>query len=595
MEFEQGEGKSQTPTFRYLFILGLTVLQEVNGWTYHYSETNMTYREAELWCRNKYTNLVAIQNKEEIKHLNEFLPFNPGYYWIGIRKINGVWTWTGTNKELTEEARNWASGEPNGKGNNEDCVEIYIKRGKDDGKWNDEQCEKKKVALCYTASCNPSLCSGHGECIETINNHTCHCNPGFYGPECEFVQSCDPLKKPDHGSLECHHPLGDFSYNSSCRVQCEEGYELTALESVHCTSSGAWSAPLAASVTCPVLDIPVHGAVNCSHPSVQLTWGTTCEFTCEEGFTLTGPATLQCGSSGAWDGQQPSCAAVRCEAVPWPAEGSVTCDHSPADLTYGSRCDFQCSEGYVLDGPSSTECTAQGQWSEPMPKCKDFLNPVTFRKQISWWGHLVSCTSEETAVQGDNTWSTPCCLFCLSAVTCPALEMPVHGAVNCSHPSVQLTWGTTCEFTCDEGFTLTGPATLQCGSSGAWDGQQPSCAGTFPYPCSSEPPGLSAVPWPAEGSVTCDHSPADLTYGSRCDFQCSEGYVLDGPSSTECTAHGQWSEPMPKCKGNCWKLHFSDHWGTHRNPYSRRVEMWPQTKPYSHVLRALSCSHHKVK
>ncbi|KFU97935.1 E-selectin, partial [Pterocles gutturalis] len=465
-------------------------------WTYHYSDTNMTYREAELWCKKRYTNMVAIQNKEEINYLNNFLPFNPGYYWIGIRKINEVWTWIGTNKELTEEAKNWASGEPNGKGNNEDCVEIYIKRGKDDGKWNDEQCEKKKVALCYTASCNSSLCSGRGECIETINNHTCHCNPGFYGPECEFVESCDPLKQPYHGSLECNHPLENFSYNSSCTVQCEEGYELTALESVYCTSSGIWSAPLAEckAVTCPALEMPAHGAVNCSHPSVELTWGTTCEFTCEEGFTLTGPATLQCGSSGAWDRQQPSCAAVRCEAVTWPEEGSVTCDHAPADLTYRSGCHFHCSEGYFLDGPSSIECTAEGQWSESLPKCK--------------------------------------------AVTCPALEMPAHGAVNCSHPSVELTWGTTCEFTCEEGFTLTGPATLQCGSSGAWDRQQPSCAAVR----------CEAVTWPEEGSVTCDHAPADLTYRSGCHFHCSEGYVLDGPSSIECTAEGQWSEPVPKCK-----------------------------------------------
>ncbi|KAM6343210.1 E-selectin isoform 1-T2 [Alca torda] len=482
--------------FLSLLANGLTILQGVNCWTYHYSDRNMTYREAELWCKKRYTNMVAIQNKEEINYLNNFLPFNPGYYWIGIRKVNDVWTWVGTNKELTEEAKNWASGEPNGQGNNEDCVEIYIKRGKDDGKWNDEQCEKKKVALCYTASCNPSLCSGRGECIETINNHTCHCNPGFYGPECEFVESCDLLKKPDHGSLECNHPLENFGYNSSCTVQCEEGYELTALESVYCTSSGAWSAPLAAckAVTCPALEMPAHGAVNCSHPSVELTWGTTCEFTCEEGYVLTGPATLQCGSSGAWDRQQPSCTAVRCEAVTWPEEGFVTCDHAPSDLTYRSHCHFCCSEGYVLDGPSSIECTAQGQWSEPVPKCK--------------------------------------------AVTCPALEMPAHGAVNCSHPSVELTWGTTCEFTCEEGYVLTGPATLQCGSSGAWDRQQPSCTAVR----------CEAVTWPEEGFVTCDHAPSDLTYRSHCHFRCSEGYVLDGPSSIECTAQGQWSEPVPKCK-----------------------------------------------
>lgn len=60
------------------------------------------------------------------------------------------------------------------------------------------------------------------------------------------VESCDPLTKPDHGSLECDHPLASFSYNSSCAVECEEGYELTALGSVRCTSSGVWSAPLAA-------------------------------------------------------------------------------------------------------------------------------------------------------------------------------------------------------------------------------------------------------------------------------------------------------------------------------------------------------------
>ncbi|NWS83178.1 LYAM2 protein, partial [Toxostoma redivivum] len=281
----------------------------VNGWTYHYSDTNMTYSEAELWCRKKYTNLVAIQNKEEIKHLNAFLPFNPGYYWIGIRKINDVWTWTGTNKQLTEEARNWASGEPNGKGNNEDCVEIYIKRGKDDGKWNDEQCEKKKVALCYTASCNPSLCSGHGECIETINNHTCHCNPGFYGPECEFVKTCDPLKKPDHGSLECHHPLGDFSYNSSCTVQCEEGYELTALESVHCTSSGAWSAPLAACkvIQCEPLSSPEKGSMDCSHGAGIFTYNTSCHFSCTEGWSLNGSHVLECSHSGNWSASLPTC------------------------------------------------------------------------------------------------------------------------------------------------------------------------------------------------------------------------------------------------------------------------------------------------
>ncbi|KAI4885285.1 hypothetical protein NFI96_026647, partial [Prochilodus magdalenae] len=157
----------------------------VEGWSYHYSNTTMKWNIARQWCRNHFTDMVAIQNHGEIQHLNIILPRVKGYYWIGIRKINNIWTWVGTNKKLTAEAENWAQGEPNNGRNNEGCVEIYIKRGQDEGKWNDESWYKRKTALCYTASCKDDSCSHHGECVETINNHTCECFEGFYGEKCE--------------------------------------------------------------------------------------------------------------------------------------------------------------------------------------------------------------------------------------------------------------------------------------------------------------------------------------------------------------------------------------------------------------------------
>uniref|UniRef100_A0A8D2Q3N1 Sushi domain-containing protein n=1 Tax=Zosterops lateralis melanops TaxID=1220523 RepID=A0A8D2Q3N1_ZOSLA len=199
------------------------------------------------------------------------------------------------------------------------------------------------------------------------------------------------------------------------------------------------------SVTCPALEMPVHGAVNCSHPSEQLTWGTTCEFTCEEGFTLTGPATLQCGSSGAWDRQQPTCAGnflfpapltVRCEAVPRPAEGSVSCDRDPSELTSGSRCDFQCSEGYVLEGSSSTECLPQGQWSQPVPKCR--------------------------------------------VIQCDPLSSPENGYMDCSHGAGIFTYNTSCHFRCLEGWSLNGSRILECSYSGTWSASLPTCEGMLP-------------------------------------------------------------------------------------------------------------------
>uniref|UniRef100_A0A3Q3BUE1 C-type lectin domain-containing protein n=1 Tax=Haplochromis burtoni TaxID=8153 RepID=A0A3Q3BUE1_HAPBU len=134
---------------RYVYLMQPHLYVEC--WSYFYSNNTMTWENARSWCQEHYTDMVAIQNQEEIEHLNNWLPKKNGYYWIGIRKINNVWTWVGTNKPLTEEATNWAEGEPNNSKSDknakisEDCVEMYIKRDKEPSKWNDERCTKSKT------------------------------------------------------------------------------------------------------------------------------------------------------------------------------------------------------------------------------------------------------------------------------------------------------------------------------------------------------------------------------------------------------------------------------------------------------------------
>ncbi|XP_006496781.1 L-selectin isoform X3 [Mus musculus] len=212
-------------------------------WTYHYSEKPMNWENARKFCKQNYTDLVAIQNKREIEYLENTLPKSPYYYWIGIRKIGKMWTWVGTNKTLTKEAENWGAGEPNNKKSKEDCVEIYIKRERDSGKWNDDACHKRKAALCYTASCQPGSCNGRGECVETINNHTCICDAGYYGPQCQYVVQCEPLEAPELGTMDCIHPLGNFSFQSKCAFNCSEGRELLGTAETQCGASGNWSSP----------------------------------------------------------------------------------------------------------------------------------------------------------------------------------------------------------------------------------------------------------------------------------------------------------------------------------------------------------------
>ncbi|XP_008589968.1 PREDICTED: L-selectin [Galeopterus variegatus] len=278
-------------------------------WTYHYSEKTMNWATARRFCQENYTDLVAIQNKGEIEYLEETLPFSRSYYWIGIRKIKGIWTWVGTNKSLTEEAENWGDGEPNNKKTKEDCVEIYIKRAKDAGKWNDDACHKLKTALCYTASCQPWSCSSHGECVEIINNYTCNCDVGYYGPQCQFVTQCEPLEAPELGTMTCAHPLGHFSFSSQCAFICSVGTNLTGIEETTCGPFGNWSSPepTCQVIQCEPLTEPDLGTMDCSHPLANFSFTTACTFNCSEGTELIGEKKTICGSSGIWSSPSPIC------------------------------------------------------------------------------------------------------------------------------------------------------------------------------------------------------------------------------------------------------------------------------------------------
>ncbi|XP_045061351.1 E-selectin-like isoform X2 [Coregonus clupeaformis] len=498
MDFCSGSQQARShSSWITLFLLWsiLTMCCRVEGWSYHHSNKTMDWDTARTWCTERYTDMVAIQNRGEISHLNSILPRQDNYYWIGIRKVDDVWTWVGTKKTLTKEAENWADGEPNNGGNNEDCVEMYIKRQKDAGKWNDESCTKKKTALCYTASCQSHSCY-HGECVETINSHRCECLEGFYGEQCEHAVECkmEEVTVPDKASVSCSHPNGNFSFNSTCQYSCEEGYRLSSSGPVRCTASGSWSEqpPTCELVLCSELYEPGKGSMTCSHPLGSFSYLSTCTFTCEEGYerVASRSATLQCGASGLWNDSQPQCVAVSCPTLQQPQDGAITCGE---DFTYGSSCSFSCSEGYLLQGATTVTCTSTAEWSEEIPHCE--------------------------------------------VVLCSELYEPGKGSMTCSHPLGSFSYLSTCTFTCEEGYerVASRSATLQCGASGLWNDSQPQCVAV----------SCPTLQQPQDGAITCGE---DFTYGSSCSFSCSEGYLLQGATTVTCTSTAEWSEEIPHCE-----------------------------------------------
>ncbi|XP_024135227.1 E-selectin [Oryzias melastigma] len=494
----------------FLLCSVLSLWGNVAGWSYHWSDHNMEWEEARKWCQQRYTDMVAIQNQEEILHLSRSLPKSDSYYWIGIRKINDVWTWVGTNKPLTPEATNWAAGEPNNgndgskEGQPEDCVEIYIKRTEQAGKWNDERCSKKKAALCYTASCTDDSCY-NGECIETINNHTCKCLPGFYGSRCEHVVQCrkEDVIPPEHGHVDCSHKNGDFSYDSLCRHSCEDGYRLTSAGIQRCTDMGLWSeeSPQCQLVKCKDLSPPPAGLMECSHPLGNHSYQSECVFSCAEGHKLDPPSSsaLLCESSGLWSASTPSCVAVQCPALQDPENGMVRCgEETELKFSFKADCSFSCEAGFTLTGPGEVTCTSAGVWSGKIPECVE--------------------------------------------IKCPVPKKDAQLIPECSKPPNNLGVNSTCSFRCEPGFELQGAAHRKCSENGQWSGVAPTCKAVR-----CPPPEA-----PENGHINCSDGPPVFT--SQCSITCDEGFTLDGHELLTCGRHGNWTGKPPTCQAPSYQM-----------------------------------------
>ncbi|CAL1593780.1 unnamed protein product [Knipowitschia caucasica] len=545
-----------------------------NCWSYHYSESTMNWTQARVWCRERYTDMVAIQNQDEINHLNEWLPKKADYYWIGIRKVNQVWTWVGTNKPLTEEAKNWAANEPNNANNDakgsEDCVEMYIKRQQQTGKWNDERCGKLKTALCFSAACKNDSCL-HGECVETINSHRCQCEEGFHGEKCENVVYCgkDVVK-----GATCTHKYGDYAFDTECQFSCDEGYQLSMSRPLRCTADKTWSdqPPTCELMRCPKLSTPQWGSMDCSDPLKPFSFRSTCEFGCEKGYELSGTQTdtLVCGPTGQWNASQPHCTAVRCPSLPEQSHLNTTCD----DLSFGSLCSFSCATGFSLVGAPTLTCAASAQWNDSMPFCRAVQCPAIPEMENA----VVDCEGEaKTKYEYGNS----CCFSCLpgyalvgtkaltctssaewsghipkcQAMYCPVFEEKTNLLVKCNHDLSELAPGSTCSFSCDPGFHLQGAENLQCLDDVQWDHAMPTCE---VMRC----PKLSRPQW---GSMDCSDPLKPFSFRSTCEFSCEKGYELSGTQTDTlvCGPTGQWNASQPHCTAvRCPSLPEQSHLNT---------------------------------
>ncbi|KAI8514494.1 Sushi, von Willebrand factor type A, EGF and pentraxin [Branchiostoma belcheri] len=109
--------------------------------------------------------------------------------------------------------------------------------------------------------------------------------------------------------------------------------------------------------------------------------GDVVSFSCEEGYILTGPVSIEC-QHGAWSAQPPTCVKKTCEGsrLQDPADGYSTVQELRASDTLVQT--FYCDVGYELHGTGQITC-AEGNWYGGAPVCLPRLDKMTLRTDLS--------------------------------------------------------------------------------------------------------------------------------------------------------------------------------------------------------------------
>ncbi|NXX96812.1 CR1L protein, partial [Centropus bengalensis] len=126
--------------------------------------------------------------------------------------------------------------------------------------------------------------------------------------------TCEPPPDIPHGR-HSGHPRDTFSYADVVTYSCDPGHPLSGELSIFCTSvdgeHGVWSGPppRCGEVKCP----PPPGIANGKHssqPSDIHLPGSVVWYTCMDGYTLTGNASISCTTRGTWSRPKPRCEGV---------------------------------------------------------------------------------------------------------------------------------------------------------------------------------------------------------------------------------------------------------------------------------------------
>ncbi|RWR99473.1 P-selectin-like isoform X1, partial [Dinothrombium tinctorium] len=388
-------------------------------------------------------------------------------------------------------------------------------------------------------------------CYNLVGQKDLKCDNGVWNdspPKCILI-TCSKLSPPSNGGMSGQCDPGVCE--SECKFSCKNGFSLSSSASLQCLPSAQWSSspPSCVPANCPPLKKPKNAEMNkvCSSGI----HGGTCSFSCKTCFNLVGQQKLRC-ENGVWNDSPPKCVLISCPKLSPPSNGEIEGQCDPGIC--GSECKFSCKNGFTLLGSASIRCLPNTKWSSfpsscVPSNCSSLTNPSNGKMDGVCSGiHSGTCSfscntcfnlvGQQDLKCENGSWnnSPPKC----SLISCPKLSSPSNGEMNgqCD-PGI---CGSECKFSCNKGFTLAGSRSLLCLKSAQWSSSPPSCIQLSCPPITN----------PTNGEMKGDCSPG--SHNSTCSFSCNSCYSLVGQNSLTCE-NGAWNGEPPKCElVSCRKL-----------------------------------------